>query len=344
MQDLVGKKREIIDVLLKKGILISSELLKGIENDEQISTIMESLNSQQNNETLIIDTTIMGTESRSNKQAAGVQEEHQKKGEIRIVQSYKEEPKKREPQDFVDYFNNRYKSIERILKQRQELKGTISINKIPTKKDKESLAIIGMVNNKQTTKNGNLVLVIEDPTGQTKIIINKSKPALFNEAADIVLDETIGILGVNAGTVIFGNKIIWPDVPTNKELKKTEEEKYTLFLSDLHVGSSKFLPEDFEKFIRWINCKIGNERQKHIARNVDYIFIAGDLVDGCGIYPEQDKELLTKDIHQQYRECADLLKQIPKQIQLIICPGNHDAMRISEPQPPLSKHFAKPIY
>ena len=89
---------------------------------------------------------------------------------------------------------------------------------------------------------------------------------------------------------------------------------------------------------------MGNEQQRDIAENVEYIFIAGDLVDGCGIYPGQEKELITRDIYDQYKECAGILKKIPSRIPLIICPGNHDAMRISEPQPPLSKDFAKPMY
>ena len=188
------------------------------------------------------------------------------------------------------------------------------------------------------------MLVLEDPTGQKKVIVNKNKPALFNEAKDIVLDEVIGVNGVHVENIIFANSIIWPDAPSTKELKKSDDEKFALFLSDTHVGSSKFLADDFEKFLKWINCEIGNEQQKHIAKNVEYIFIAGDLVDGCGIYPEQDKELITKDIYQQYKECAELLKQIPNHIPIIICPGNHDALRISEPQPVLSKDFAKPMY
>ncbi|MEK6946073.1 MAG: metallophosphoesterase [Nanoarchaeota archaeon] len=104
------------------------------------------------------------------------------------------------------------------------------------------------------------------------------------------------------------------------------------------------MPEDFEKFLKWINCEMGNEQQRHIAKNVEYIFIAGDLVDGVGIYPGQDTELLIKDIYEQYKACAEYLKQIPSRIPLIICPGNHDALRISEPQPILSKDYAKPLH
>ena len=340
-QEFINKKKVIIDIFLKKGILISTDLLKEIDDEEKVVKIFDLLKTKKIEEYSVIGSGLNKSISETQIKDKETKEEQSK---VKIIYSYNEEPKKREPQDFVDYFNNRYKSIEKILKQRQELKNTVSINKISNKKEKETTSIIGIVNGKQITKNGNLLLVIEDPTGQKNVLVNKNKPELFNETKDIVLDEIIGVVGVNVDTIVFANSIIWPDIPTNKEFKKIEEEKYVLFLSDLHVGSAKFLPDDFEKFIKWINGDIGNENQKHIAKNIAYIFIAGDLVDGCGIYPEQDKELITKDIHQQYKECAYLLGQIPSHIPLIICPGNHDALRISEPQPPLSKDFAKPMY
>ncbi|MBI2557987.1 DNA-directed DNA polymerase II small subunit [Candidatus Woesearchaeota archaeon] len=344
-QELIKKKREIIGAFLKKGMLISSELLTDINDDEQISIISDALKSKHAEELAVIDLDLRKLiEEAKIKKEAPIQTQAPKEQKINIVHSYREEPKKRDTQDFVDYFNNRYKAVEKILKQHQELNSTISISKVLTKKDRETIPIIGIVSNKHITKNGNMLLILEDPTGQIKVLVNKNKPTLFNEAKDIVLDEVIGIVGVNVGSFIFAGSIIWPDVPASKELKKIQEEKYALFLSDLHVGSSKFLPEDFEKFLKWINGDMGSEQQRHIAKNVEYIFIAGDLVDGCGIYPDQDKELLTKDIYQQYRECAELLKQIPQHIPLVICPGNHDALRLSEPQPALSKDFAKPMY
>ncbi|MBS3095825.1 DNA-directed DNA polymerase II small subunit [Candidatus Woesearchaeota archaeon] len=340
-QELIKKKREIIDAFLKRGILVSSDFLKDVGSHDGISRIFDTLNSKQI-EDAVLESSLGILIEQAEKQAKtqeGGQENH-----VKVITSYKDEPKKREPQDFIDYFNNRYKSIEKILKQHQELKNTLSINKIISKKEKENIAVIGMVGSKQVTKNGNLMFILEDPTGQTKIIVNKNKPTLFNEAKDVVLDEVIGVAGVNVGSVVFANNIIWPGTPTSRELKKSGEESYALFLSDLHVGSSKFLSEDFEKFLRWINGEMGSQQQKQIAQKVEYIFIAGDLVDGCGIYPEQDKELSIKDIYQQYGECAGLLEQIPKHIPLIICPGNHDALRISEPQHPLSKDFSKPMY
>src|SRR3989338_9177521 len=253
-QELVRKKREIIDIFLKNGVLISSELLKEIENDEQADKVFSLLKTKKTEDLAVTEEDLNKLFSKQKSdQATELKQEKSAISNVKIISSYKGDPKKREAADFVDYFNIRYKAIEKILKQHQELKNTVSISKIINKKDKEAIAIIGIVSSKQITKNGNLLLLLEDPTGQRRVLVNKNKPSLFNEAKDIVLDEVIGIVGVNVDTLIFANNIIWPDTPTNKEMKKADRESYVLFLSDLHVGSSKFLPDDFEKFLKWIN-------------------------------------------------------------------------------------------
>lgn len=46
-QELVKKKREIIEIFLKNGVLISSELLNEIENDEQADKIFGLLKTKK---------------------------------------------------------------------------------------------------------------------------------------------------------------------------------------------------------------------------------------------------------------------------------------------------------
>ena len=264
--------------------------------------------------------------------------------EVNVLFSYKEEPKKIDIQDFVSYFNERYKTMQKMLSGRPELTNIMSITRILAKKEHDTISFIGIVSDKQLTKNQNIVLSLEDETGIIKAIVNKTKPELYEAAKDVVLDEVIGICGVNADKVVFVNSIVWPEIPRDKILKKAEDECYAVFLSDIHVGSRYFLPEELEKFLRWINCELEDPKQREIAAKVKYIFIVGDLVDGVGIYPGQEKELTIHDIFKQYEECARYLKQIPPHIQIIICAGNHDAGRISEPQQELYKDFAKAIW
>jgi len=271
-------------------------------------------------------------------------EQTKTENDVKVLFSYKEDSQKRDIQDFVSFFNARYKSIESILRNRQELQNITTINRIINKRERENISLIGIVSDKHTTKNGNIMLTVEDPTGSIKVLINKNKPELLTLADEIVLDEVIGIVGANGDNIIFANNVLWPDIPLNRKLKKHDKDVYAIFLSDLHVGSKNFLLEDFNKFLSWLNCETGNDQQKEIASKVKYLFIAGDIVDGCGVYPDQDKELITKDIYRQYQECAELLKKIPKHINLIICPGNHDALRIAEPQPQFYKDFSAPLF
>jgi DNA polymerase II small subunit len=265
------------------------------------------------------------------------------KTDVEVVFSYNEPTEKKDVKDFVDYFNVRFKQIESILSGRQELSGLTSIGRVVGKKDRETVAMIGMVNDKASTQNG-IMLTLEDQTGLIKVHVSASKKELHYIAKNIVLDEVIGVAGATGDKIVFCTNILLPDVPLSKELKKAPEESYAMFLSDIHVGSKLFLAQKFEKFLAWLNGDAGTEEHKAILPKIKYMFIIGDLVDGVGIYPNQEGELEIKDIFDQYKECASLLSRIPKHITIVACPGNHDAIRLSEPQPVFDRDIAKPLY
>ncbi len=365
------QKKQAVNFFLKKDILLSSDILESLDEKELEKIYTLITNKIKSDNFLFLNKDLndalknlshidinwselekskalleRGKDDKAynqfikflNTQKAKIKEER-----IKIIYSYKEDSKKRDIQDFVQYLNMRYRSIERILRIRPDLKNITTINRIANKKDRETTSLIGIVAEKKITKNKNIILTMEDQTSTINVLVNKNKPEIFEEAKSIVLDEVLGVNGVNGNNIVFANKLFWPEV-SSRELKKSSDEAYAIFLSDLHVGSKNFLPEAFNKFLKWINQEIGNEKQREIASKVQYVFIVGDLVDGCGVYPEQDKELDIKDIYKQYEECARLLSQIPQKISLVICPGNHDAMRIAEPQPALYEDFAKPIY
>lgn len=263
---------------------------------------------------------------------------------VTVIISYHNEPHKYLIEDFTNFFSSRYRFLESLLKHRRELEGTAAINRVLGKKEKESVAVIGLVSDIGETKTGNIVLTIEDLTGEIKILISKNKKELFLAAKDIVVDEVIGILGMNGDKIIFAETILWPDIPLTNELKKGDTEEYVIFLSDIHVGSTLFLKEEFTKFLSWIRGEIGSDIQKEIASKVKYVFIAGDLVDGVGIYPSQEEELEIKDINEQYAEFTRLIKQIPTDKKILICPGNHDAVHLAEPQPVFYQEFTPGLF
>lgn len=252
---------------------------------------------------------------------------------------------KYELKHFTNIFLTRYRFLEGILRNREGLSNLLSISRLLGKKEKETISIIGMVQEVGTTKNGNLMVILEDLTGVIKLLISKNKKDIFLQAKDLIPDEVIGVHGVYGDKIIFVEKIIWPDLP-NRELKKNPDgpEEYAIFLSDIHVGSTLFLKEEFNKFLQWINGNYGEQSQRDIARHVKYVFIVGDLIDGVGIYPTQETELELKTIEEQYAELTRLLQQVPSDKQLIICPGNHDVVHLAEPQPSLYKEYISTLH
>ncbi|MBS3155124.1 metallophosphoesterase, partial [Candidatus Woesearchaeota archaeon] len=226
---------------------------------------------------------------------------------------------------------------------RVELQNAVSISRLKSITEKQEVSLIGMISSKSKTKNDNIIISLEDPTGSINILINKSKPELIEIADDLVLDEVIGIKGVLSENIIFINNLFFPDI-TEIKPKKAKDEGYAVFASDIHLGLKNFLAEDFINFIKWLNLEYGTDEQKEIAKKVKYLFLVGDLVEGVGVYPGQENDLLIKDIYEQYRALAEILSKVPKSIKMIICAGNHDAVRVAEPQPILDKKIAKSIY
>jgi DNA polymerase II small subunit len=201
-----------------------------------------------------------------------------------------------------------------------------------------------MIKEKTITKNGNIILEVEDLTGKMTVFIKKDSK-IFNIAKDIVYDEVIGITGTLGKDIIYANSIIFPDIPITHELKKHPEEIYAAFLGDMHFGSRVFLYEEFNKMISWLNGEIGTEEHKNIAKKIKYIFMIGDLVEGVGIYPGQENDLDDgyHDLKSQYDSAAELLSKISGDKKIIVCPGNHDYGRIAEPQLPLTNEYSEKL-
>ncbi len=264
-------------------------------------------------------------------------------GRVKIVRSYTSPILKKNVDHFVTHFRNRYEALKKMLLGRSEMSGAVSIVRLAHKQERDPVSIIGTVVEKRITKNGNVIVKLEDPSGMINVLMSKSKEDVFNLGRDLVLDEVVGICGVLGKGIIFANQVLHPDIPVSHELKKAPEEVYAAFISDLHLGASHFFEDGFKNFISWMKGEHGSVRQRALAARVKYLFIVGDIVEGVGIYPGHENDTECKDIVEQYRRVAEYLKQVPPHVQIIACGGNHDAMRIAEPQPPFDEEFAGPL-
>jgi DNA polymerase II small subunit len=243
--------------------------------------------------------------------------------------------------DFTKLFVDRYSALKKILrKQRRELANAIPIDRAIKSGFKE-IQIVGIVKDVRTTSNGHRLIELEDESDIAMCIALKNNREILNMANEVVLDEVIGIRGQLSknGDLVVIKSIVYPDISIQNERHKADVPLYAAFLSDVHIGSKQFMEDEWQAFLRWINGEMGNSRQKDVAGKIKYLVIPGDVVDGIGIYPQQDKELSIVDVYRQYEALADQLRLIPDHISMIIQPGNHDAVRPAEPQPTFEKEI-----
>ncbi len=233
-------------------------------------------------------------------------------------------------EDFVAYFNSRYDKLATILKKR--------INPVPIsalrKLKSQNVEVIGMVNDVRETNNS-CIVELEDKTG---LVCAIASGKLKDCATELLGDEVIAVSGFWNGRYLIADRIVFPDVPINGN--KKDWGFSIAFISDTHFGSNTFMEEAWQRFVNFMNCEISDERFEKIAESIKYVIIAGDIVDGVGIYPGQENELEITDIYEQYEFAAEQIEKIPSEVKVIISPGNHDAVRQAEPQPKLPDEFA----
>ncbi len=259
---------------------------------------------------------------------------------VKILSSPILASQKLETKDFIRHFRNRYSFYKNLLQSREELKFLTSIDKIGNNNE---FSIIGMVLEKRITKNKNVILEVEDLTGRIKVLINQNREEVYEKSKEILVDDVIALKCSGSRDFVYVNDLFFPDAFCS-EKKRFNDEEYILFTSDIHIGSGNFLENNFEKFIKWLDEKDNSPEQKEFIKKIKYLFIVGDSVDGVGIYPGQEKDLKIKDMKKQYDFLASYLKRIPQHIQIIICPGQHDAVRVAEPQPPIGPDFAEALH
>jgi DNA polymerase II small subunit len=231
--------------------------------------------------------------------------------------------------DFSRYFEHRFSTLSAMLKKRRELLGSVSIGR--ALRMAKEVRFIGMVQSVKRTRAGHRLLQLEDVEDNCQVLVPSTGP-LADETA--VPDEVIGVVGRPWKSGIFlAEAIVRPDVPGSNAFRGAEVSLCAAFVSDLHVGSRLFLEDRWTRFVRWM--------RSDEASRIKYLVVVGDVVDGIGVYPRQDEDLELDDVYAQYEEVSRLLSGLPDDLQVIILPGNHDAIRPAEPQPALPEPIQK---
>ncbi|MFB6193220.1 MAG: DNA-directed DNA polymerase II small subunit [Candidatus Nanohaloarchaea archaeon] len=221
--------------------------------------------------------------------------------------------------EFLQYYNDRYDRMKKMLMRRMEMKSATSIKRLESRDEGDEATTVGLVNDKYSTNSGKYIVEIEDKTGTFKVLADE------REGKRIVEDEVIGVRGNLGGDIIYADEIVRPDLPIPQGVKSTKENVSAAFISDFHIGSKDTLTKRLNRFAEWLDSSE--------AENVGYLVIPGDVVEGVGTYPGQEEELEVTDIYKQYERFEEWVEKVPEQIQVLIGPGNHDITRLAEPQP-----------
>ena len=248
--------------------------------------------------------------------------------------------------DMLSLFNNRLDKLKRILIQSGRLRNIpIDVSHLIRNQSRYSSSnntatIVGLVNDVRY-KGDNLHFKVEDKTGDVFCVLRPAR-ALDNSPeakrrntiaiAGLMNDDVVGVTGfINPGSrdMFLVEDVHLPPIGQNQ--KRTAEGNQAVsvaFVSDIHVGSNTFLQAQWDKMVKWFH-------EDPLAKTIKYLVLSGDVVDGVGIYPDQDKELQIIDLYKQYEEMARLIELLPDWVETLILPGNHDAVRPAEPQPSL---------
>jgi len=233
-------------------------------------------------------------------------------------------------------FHSRYRSLHRLLRGRPTLENPRAVRDI--RPGEGTASVVGMVREvRETSKRHHTILSLDDESGSIDVLVLKDSPGA---RVPFVPDEVVGVklrLSAERDRIPLALAVERPDVPLGRVVGRSSSTRRAVFLSDLHVGSKSFLGESWAGLIEFLR---EDGAHPDLARSIDSVVIAGDLVDGIGIYPRQERDLAIGDIVEQYAELGRRLSELPSRLTVIAVPGNHDAVCPAEPQPAIPANLA----
>ena len=236
---------------------------------------------------------------------------------------------------------NRFNKYKQIMYDRQDSRKIIRISTLVQHTDQNEYKIAGLLKSRNKLDKS-YEIELEDESTDLRLLVTDENN--IRKVESFLIDQMVIadiVFSKNVGRFIVKNCYSL-DVPAEVfQSVEGVEPVYGVFLSDIHVGSKTFLNREFQDFLNWINGRLGD---LEVVSKIRYVVIAGDVVDGIGVYPGQEEELTELNLSKQYDEFAGLMVQIPKSIKIFVSPGNHDATRQALPQPPIFKRYAKALY
>jgi DNA polymerase II small subunit len=253
--------------------------------------------------------------------------------------------------DFYDLTLDKYNKLRALIKKRPEVSSATKINNIFKLSQSVEISTLGLVEGIRQTKKGNFLFTLEDLNGKISVLVqNKSENIESVKIIQRTLnDQMLFVKGLyNPGEngrkgIIFASYISKIEIPTDFQPNLSPDPLSIALISDIHIGSKEFEEGLFDKFIKFLNGKSNNKALREKAGRVKYLVINGDLVDGIGIYPNQQEDLIIVDIYKQFKKASDILSEIPDYIKIFFVSGNHEPVRNAIPRPAVPKKYCEDL-
>lgn len=236
-------------------------------------------------------------------------------------------------------FRSRFQSLSRLLRGRPSLGNLRPVREL--RPSEGNASVIGMLREvRETPQRHHLIVTVDDETGSLEALVPKDSPGA---RVPFLPDEVVGLrlqFGREPGRLPRVLAVERPDVPLGRPGGRSRGPRRALFLSDLHIGSRSFLDEPWGHLVDFLR---GRGPHPELAATVEHVVVAGDLVDGIGVYPRQERDLAISDVVEQYAELGRRLSELPERLTVVVIPGNHDAVCPAEPQPALPANLVRAL-
>jgi DNA polymerase II small subunit/DNA polymerase delta subunit B len=223
-------RNSIVGEFFKKGKLLTPEAIRYLENKDIEGFLAD------NYEIVVDIEDLMAREDR-----------------IRILKNITEKKSEVTTADIVKFYNSKYEKMRSIIASRLQ-KNFVSINKLDSFRNE--IFIIGIVREIKNNENKKTIDV-EDSTGSMTVVFEPQ------EAEDVELDDVVAIQGISAGKIVFGKKIMFPDMPLRQPVLGKGK---ACFISGVQLDEAP--QKDFEAFLKWFE-----------SQDIRYLFVTGPIGD-----------------------------------------------------------------
>lgn len=328
---------EILRRFLQKGLNLSPEALDYLTKYElaEVEELLEIIPDKPVLEVLDIERALEEVKKRRRRAVNGVEGVGGGKGEgsldgIGLIKIPTNLGVKGSPDEFINLMRKRFEFLKSVLLKDSSL-DPIPISSLlnSPSRNGDSILIIGMVMEKRALRDHSIRMMVDDESGSIPVIFRRD--SRYWEMADKVpVDSVLAIRGTLIRNRLYADSFRIPDF-NGKIVDPASASGKVAFISDTHVGSKYFNEKALDRFMRWLSGDGGGE--------VKYLVICGDLVDGIGVYPNQEDELKIADVYKQFELASEFIERIPKGIKIVYVPGNHEPVRQAEPQPVVPDEF-----